>query len=151
MCAHVLVDVCDVQSLTLVLSNPVNTQRDSFAEDTWHMRRRDELDKVHLEAWKKEKKRFSSVHHGNFCVCFSDYSVSRPYWGSFTVDWWVRNAVYPGWSEERGEGSGCKRGKGGEKRQSSSVPTMIYLSVPHPLSPPLLPGLLAYSLQSTLN
>lgn len=60
------VDVCDVKSLALVLSNPVNTKRDSFAEDTRRMRRPDERD-VSL---KKKRNDFQAYTVGIF-VCVS--------------------------------------------------------------------------------
>lgn len=65
MCAYVRVNVCDVKSLALVLLNPVNTQRDSFAEDTWHMRRLDERD---VSQEKKKEMIFKCTPWKYLCV-----------------------------------------------------------------------------------
>lgn len=112
-----------------VLSKPwANTHRGSFAEDA-----RQHKDKTN-KPWNRRRRYTVQLFGVCVCVnplCLCESSVFWPYLGSFTVNRWVRNSVYlvsGGWRE-------CWiRGKDGEKRQSSSLHTMIYLSIPHPVS-----------------
>lgn len=132
-----LVQVCvcwAVKSLATILSKPWVNKHTQTHTQRLICRGRSTMKRQDKQGVKQEKTLYCATV---CCVCVDplflcDSSVSWPYLGSLTINRWVRNSLYQ--VSGGGGGSRWRRGKDGEKRLSSSSHTMIYLSIPHPVS-----------------
>lgn len=162
-----LVQVCvcwAVKSLATILSKPwVNKHTQTHTQRLIY-RGRSTMKRQDKQGVKQEKTLYCATV---CCVCVDplflcDSSVSWPYLGSLTINRWVRNSLY----QVSGGVEGVDGDVGKTERRGWAAPRIqwsIYqfpilflssppiLSSPPPISPPLLTGLLAYPLQSTLN
>lgn len=86
------------------------------------------------KAWNRKDAPYSCSACAWILPCLCESCVFWPYLGSFTINRWVGNSVYV---VSGGGGGSWSRGKHGEKRQRSSTHTIIYLSIPRPVSFPL--------------